>query len=119
MALIDPTSELPEPIVRSVFESNREELRDVLAMVRAPTAPVRFPMRLAQVESFLVGILAQLDRDGGPKDRAALIGAANLSYDSMILAIEATKASLDVPSVPRRRAPSSGETAPPASTGPG
>ena len=103
--MIDPASDLPEAVVREVFDSNREELREVLAMVRSPRDPVRFPMRLAQVASFLEGILAQFERDGGPRDRAALIRAANLSYDAMILAIEATKASLDVPSVPRRRSP--------------
>ena len=108
MPLIDPASDLPEPIVRGVFASNRDELRELLEMVRSPRDPVRFPMRLAQVASLLEGILAQFESEGAPRDRAALIRATNLSYDAMILAIEATKASLDVPTVPRRRSPPTG-----------
>ncbi|MEM0129258.1 MAG: hypothetical protein QXG65_03745 [Thermoplasmata archaeon] len=111
--LIAPDSRIPEETLRQIYGEHRAELAELRERLKAPGAPVRFPLRLEQVDSLLSELIVVLDREAGAADRAARIRAVNLSYDAMVLGIEIVKLSLDAPIVPRRRAPPGGPTAAP------
>jgi len=99
--VLDPDS-LPEPILRGLLRSLREDLVETEELVRTPKGRVLDPASLETAHELLRSARAILDRSRRA-DRAGLAADANLAYAVMIAVIDLVKSHTDVPRVPPPR----------------
>jgi len=99
--VLDPDS-LPEPILRGLLRSLRDDLAGTEELVRAPKGRVLDPASLETAHELLESARAILDRSRR-RDRAGVAADANLAYAVMIAVIDLVKSHTDVPRVPPPR----------------
>lgn len=102
--VLDPSS-VPEPLLRELHCSLREDLEATSELVRHPAGPVRDPASLVTAAELLRSTLTLLDLPG-PRSPEVLVAEVNLAYSTMVSAIDLVKSHTDVPRVPRNRSPS-------------
>jgi hypothetical protein len=102
MALVSEPDRMPEPVLRELVRSLREDLQESAAMIAEPRGRVLDPASLRTAAELLEAARATLDRPG-ERTRAELAADANLAYATMVALIDLVKSHTDVPKVPPPR----------------
>jgi hypothetical protein len=103
--VLDPEA-LPESVLRELHRSLSEDLAETLEFVRHPRGTVRDPASLVTAEDLLASTRAVIGR-AGPRSQSELAAEVNLTYATMLAAIDLVKSHTDVSTVPRKRTPAS------------
>ena len=104
MSLIGAKSEVSTAVLEKIHAENLEGIRELAALLEAPTRPIRDPSRIALARDFAHDVL-HLFTEGpasGPADREGLRWRVNLSYETMLILIDYLKTYTEGRTVPAR-----------------
>ncbi len=102
MPLVLEPDRLPEPILKELLRSLRDDLTETERMVQDPPGRVLDPASLATASDLLQSVRSILERAPGA-DRADLAAESNLAYATLLAVVDLVKSHTDVPRVPPPR----------------
>ncbi len=102
MPLVLDPDRVPEPLLKELLRSLRNDLAETENLIRNPPGRVLDPASLATADDLLRSVRVLLDRVRGA-DPADLAAQSNLAYATLLAVIDLVKSHTDVPKVPPPR----------------